>query len=69
MSHVVSNMIAENMVPVNLSVQLLLFIVIPRESLDGVRNIQTSINSSFHRGEHLSTGGGTCKANVQTAPK
>merc|ERR1719153_1759867 len=69
MFHVISHMGAEDMVPVNLGVQLLLFIIVPRESLDGVGDIQTSVDSSFHCGENLGSGGGSGQPNVQATPE
>ena len=50
-----------------LGIELLILSVIPRESLDGVRNIQTTVGSSFHRSEHLGSSWGTGKTDVQSA--
>ena len=56
--HVLGNVKSEDVVPVNLSIQGLLLVVISGETFDGVRNIQTSVDGSLHGGEHLSSGRG-----------
>ena len=51
--HVVGDMETEDVLSVHVSVQLLALCVISRESLLGVRNVNTSINGSLQSSENL----------------
>ena len=69
MLHVLGNVESEDVVPVNLSIQRLLLVVVSGETFHRVRNVQTSVDSSLHGGEHLGSGRGPGKTNIQTTPE
>merc|ERR1719167_439848 len=66
MTHVVSHVRTENMSAMNVSSQRLRLSVITRESLLGMRNVQSTVNSSFHGTEHPGASRGPGQANVKT---
>ena len=68
MLHVLGNVKSEDVVPVNLSIQRLLLVVVSGETFHRVRNVQTSVDGSLHGSEHLGSGRGPCKTNIQTTP-
>ena len=51
--HVVGHVLAEDVLPVDISVELLALAVIAGEALLGVGDVQSSINSSLQSGENL----------------
>ena len=51
--HVVGHVLAEDVLPVDISVELLALVVIAGEALLGVGDVQSSINSSLQSGENL----------------
>jgi len=65
MPHVVGNVDTEDVLAVNLGVELLGFIIVARESLGGVRDINAAINGTLHGTKNSGTGGGPGKASVQ----
>lgn len=65
--HVVGDVLAENMRTMDLSVEALGLGAVAGETLDGVRNVQTAIDSSLHGAEDLGSGGGAAQTDVQVA--
>ena len=51
--HVVRHVETEDVLPVHIRVQLLALGVVTRESLLGVRDVQTTVHCSLQRGKHL----------------
>merc|ERR1712060_411370 len=65
-THVLSYMLAKDMVTVDFSTEFSSFFIIAGESLFAVRNIKTTIGCAFHGTEGFSSSGGTGQSNVQT---
>jgi hypothetical protein len=65
--HVFCNMLAEDVFAVNGSVEFLLLSVVAREALDGVRDVESTINGAFHGTEDTGSSGGAGQSNVQVA--
>lgn len=63
--HVLGNVASDNVLSENLSVELLGLNVETRESLGRVRDVQTTVRSTLHDSEHLSTSGGSGETNVK----
>lgn len=58
-------MLAEDVGTVNISVEALGLSRVARETLHGVRDVQTAIDSTLHGTEDTGTGGGTSQTNIQ----
>merc|ERR1711894_611212 len=67
--HIVSNVLAKDVVTVNLSIEFLALSIVSGETLGAVRNLKTTINSSLHGTEDASSGGGPGKTNIQVGPE
>lgn len=65
--HVFCNMLAEDVLTVNGSVECLLLGVVAWEALDGMRDVEAAVDSAFHGAEHSGSGGGAGESNVQVA--
>src|SRR5512142_230954 len=64
-AHVIGNMLTEDMGTVNISVEALSFSGVTGETLNGVRDVQTTIDSTLHGTEDTGTSGGTSQTNIQ----
>lgn len=65
--HVFCNMLAEDVLTVNGSVEGLAFGIISGEALDGVGDVEATVDSAFHGTENTSSSGCAGKSNVQVA--
>jgi len=65
--HVFSDVATENVFAVGLGIEVVFFVVVAWESLGGVWNIKTAIDSTFQGSEDFVTGGGSGKTGVQEA--
>lgn len=65
--HVLSNVLAEDLVAELLRVELLGFTIVTSESLLGVRDIEATIDGTLKAGEDLSTGGSSVETNIKDA--
>lgn len=64
-AHIVSHVLAEDVGTVNISVEALGLSRVARETLHGVRDVQTAIDSTLHGTEDTGTGGGTGQTDIQ----
>merc|ERR1712122_227099 len=67
MSHIISDVFTEDMITVNGGIEFGSFLVVSREPLGGMRDIQTSIDSTLHGTEDTGSGGCSCKTYVQAS--
>lgn len=65
LSHVVGNMATEDVAAEGLSNQLLTLIVISDETVDGVGDVQSTIEGSLEGTEDLASGAGSSQTNIQ----
>jgi len=65
--HVLGNVATEDVFAVGLGIEVVFFVVVAWESLGGVWNIKTAIDSTFQGSEDFVTGGGSGKTGVQEA--
>lgn len=63
--HVVGHMDAENVLSVHLGLELLLLVGVAREALDGVRDVEATVDGALQRAENLGASGGASQTNVQ----
>lgn len=66
-AHVIGDVLSEDVSTVDFSVEALVLSAVAWETLDGVGDIEATINSTLHGTEDASTGGGTSQTNVQVA--
>lgn len=67
LAHVVSNVSAHNVLAQDLAVALIFLLVVSREALGAVRNVQTAIDGSLHGTKDLGSGRGAGQTNVQVS--
>merc|ERR1712025_165362 len=65
--HVLGNVTTEDVFAVGLGVKVVLLVVVTRESLGGVGNVQTAVDGALERAEHLVTSGSPGQTGVQEA--
>lgn len=63
--HVLSDVATEDVLAQSLGVQLLGLHVVSRETLLGVRDVETTIRRTLHGTENTGTGGGPSKTNIE----
>lgn len=66
-AHIVSHVLAEDVGTVNIGVEVLGLGRVAGETLHGVRDVQTTIDSTLHGAEDAGTGGGAGQTNIQVA--
>lgn len=64
-AHVVGNVATKDVLAEDLSVQGVLLLVETRETLLGVRNVDSTVDGTLHGGEDLGTSGGAGKTNIE----
>lgn len=67
MPHIVGHVDTEDVLPVNLGVELLGFVIVTRESFGGVRDVDATVHGAFHGSKDSCTGGGSGEAGVETS--
>jgi len=65
--HIVRNMLAEDVITVNLSVELFAFSIIAWESTVAVRNVNATISSTFQSSKHTGTSTSTGQSHIQVS--
>jgi len=68
-THVVGDVQPKDVGTVHLGIEVLLLGIVAGETLDGVRNVETSVDGTFHGAKDTSTGGGARQSDVQVAPE
>lgn len=66
-AHVIGNVLTEDMGTVHFSVEGFLLGRVAWEAFHGVRDVESTIDGSFHGTEDSGAGCGTCQTNVQEA--
>merc|ERR1712048_729361 len=67
--HVLRHVETEDVLSVHVGVQLLALGVVTGESLLGVGDVQSSVNSALQGSEHLGSGGSPGQSNIQASPE
>lgn len=67
--HVIGDVLAKDMGAMDLRVEALSLVVVTRETLSGVRNVQATIDGSLHGAENSRSGRRAVKADVQVTPE
>ena len=65
--HVVADVLAEDVVAVHLGAEVAAFVVVAREALGAVRDLEPAVDGALERAEHLGAGGGARQAHVEVA--
>lgn len=68
-SHILSNMLSHDVVSVHISIEFLCLAIVARESLAAVRDVQTTISSSFQSAEDTGSSGSSHQTHIQERPE
>lgn len=63
--HVVSNVLAKDVRPMDLGVEALGLRRVTGETLHGMGDVEATVNGALHRSEHASSGGGAAQTDIQ----
>lgn len=66
-AHIIGDVLTEDVRTVDFSVEALVFSAVAWETLDGMGDIEATIDSTLHGTEDTSTSGGTSQTNIQVA--
>lgn len=65
--HVLGDVLAEDVLTVNSGVEALLLSIVAWEALDGVGDVETTVDGALHGSENASSSGGASQTDVQVA--